>query len=373
MAEFKITRFRYTWKGDWAALNDSTLYYKDDVVYYKGSAWVCIRQHVPTVFSENQAFTSPGDTLPTPAWTKMADGREWLGNWQSSTQYDPGVLVVAGGNLYLCITAHQSSTYFNTDADKFEILATGSNFRNTWTVNTQYQVGDAVRYNGYTYQCTLEHTSGTLSQGVLVGNNDTVEDSTAETWSVAVENYTYVGEYQTSTRYRQNDLVKYGGSILKCITEHTSSAIPGSIVNANFAIYLSGFEYDNQWNSTTYYAIGDVVALGGVIYTAAENNYASQPGISETNDYGGPGNPAWTVVTKGINFVGEYDPQSGRNYFEGDIVRRGGALWVSLTNQYTDDSSLRPLDTSNWEIVIAAQNFRGSWRVDSDYNLYDVV
>jgi len=371
MAEFKITRFRYTWTGNWDT-NYSSLYNKDDVVFYQGSAWVCIRQHNPTVFADDQAFTSPGDTNASPAWTKMADGRKWLGNWQSSTQYDPGVIVVAGGNLYLCITAHQSSTNFNTNADKFEILATGSNFRNTWTADTRYQVGDAVRYNGYTYQCVLEHVSGTLSQGVIVGNNDTVDDSTAETWSVIVENYTYVGEYQTSTRYRQNDLVKYGGSILKCIIEHTSSGTPGNITNLNFQTYLSGYEFDNQWNSSTYYAIGDVVRYGGVVYVAATNNLNNQPGQNQTYDYG-LGDPNWTVITKGINFRGEYDPQGNVQYQEGDIVRRGGALWISLTNQFTDDSSLRTLDTANWQLVIAAQNVRGGWRNNLDYNLYDIV
>jgi hypothetical protein len=44
-----------------------------------------------------------------------------------------------------------------------------------------------------------------------------------------------------------------------------------------------------------------------------------------------------------------------------------------LTNQYADDSSLQPLDTSNWKLVIAAQNFKGTWKTDQDYNLYDVV
>jgi hypothetical protein len=57
------------------------------------------------------------------------------------------------------------------------------------------------------------------------------------------------------------------------------------------------------------------------------------------------------VVTKGINFRGEYDPGGNTQYQEGDIVRRGGALWVSLTNQFTDDSSLRPIDTTNWQLV----------------------
>jgi hypothetical protein len=372
MAEFKITRFRYTWKGNWAAPDDSTLYYKDDVVYYEGSAWVCIRQHVPTLFASDQAYTAPGDTNASPAWTKMAEGRKFVGNWSSSTRYDTGMLVLAGGNVYLCVTSHLSSSNFNSDAINWEVFATGSNFRNTWTASTRYRIGDVVRYNGYTYQCALEHTSGSISDGVVVGNNDAADDSTAETWSVVVENYTYVGAYSSSTRYRKNDLVKYGGSILKCIIEYTSSSTIGQIDSSKFVTYLSGFEFDNSWNNSTYYAIGDVVSYGGTIYTAAENNYNSQPGINTTYDYGS-GNPAWTLISKGVKFRGEYDAQGNVSYQEGDIVRRGGALWLSLTNQFTDDSSLIPFDTSNWELVIAAQNFRGSWRPDQDYNIYDVV
>jgi hypothetical protein len=370
MAEFKITRFRYTWIGDWDT-NVAT-YFKDDVVYYRGSAWVCIRQHSPTVFDTDQSFTPAGETNAVPAWTKTTEGREFLGPWASSTRYDPGVLVISGGNLYLCITSHESTTFFNTDADKFEIFATGHNFRNIWAAGQRYRVGDAVRYNSYTYQCTLEHTSGTISEGIVVGNNDTVEDSTLETWTTLVENYTYVGEYQTSTRYRQNDLVKYGGSILKCITEHTSSATLGQITNANFQTYLSGFEFDNRWNSLTYYAIGDVVRYGGIVYTCIVNNLNSLPGNNESYDYA-PGNPDWRVVTNGIKFRGEYDPQGNTQYQEGDVVRRGGALWVSLTNQFTDDSSLRSLDTSNWQLMIAAQNITGGWRDNQYYNIYDIA
>ena len=371
MAEFKITRFRYTWKEDWSG--DSTLYLKDDVVYHQGSTWVCIRQHSPTVFDDDQTYIPSGETLAAPAWVKMADGRKFSGQWSAAVRYEPGVLVVTGGNVYLCISSHVSSTNFNSDSIKWEVFAVGYNFRNTWTIATRYKVGDIIRYNGYTYQCILEHVSGQITDGVVVGNNDLDDDSTAETWQITVENYTYAGTYNTSTRYRKNDLVKYGGSILKCITEHTSSMTAGAIDNTKFVTYLSGFEFDNEWNDSAYYAIGDVVRHGGVVYVAAENNLDSQPGISAVNDYGGAGNPAWTVITKGINFRGEYDPGGDTLYREGDIIRRGGALWISLTNQYTDDSSLLPIDTSNWQIQIAAQNFTGSWRTDQDYNLYDLV
>lgn len=370
MAEFKITRFRYTWLGAWSG--SSVTYNKDDVVSYQGSSYVCIRQHVSAIFNDAQTYIPSGETLASPAWIKTTDGRKFLGSWAASTRYDPGTLVIAGGNLYLCIVSHQSSTYFNTNADKFEIYAIGSNFTNTWAPATRYRVGDAVRYNGFTYQCVLEHTSGTVSEGVIVGNNDSLQDSTLETWSVLVENYSYVGQYTVSTRYRINDLVKYGGSILKCIIEHTSSSVLGQITDGNFTTYLPGFEFDNQWNSSAYYAIGDVVRLGGVVYVAAQNNYDSQPGFGLV-DYGGIVNPAWTVVTKGIRFRGPYDPQSNSSFLEGDIVRRGGALWVSLINQYADYSSLEILDTSNWALVVAAQQFTGSWTSNTFYNLYDVT
>ena len=84
MAEFKISRFRYTWQGDWDAA--SVVYNRDDVVHYSGSAWVCIRQHTSDVFDDAQTYTAAGDTNPSPAWIKMAEGREWLGQWTGPGQ-----------------------------------------------------------------------------------------------------------------------------------------------------------------------------------------------------------------------------------------------------------------------------------------------
>jgi hypothetical protein len=354
MAEFKITRFRYTWKDVW---NSTTEYINDDVVLYQGSSWVCIRQHTAGVFADDLTFIAAGNTNASPAWVKMTEGRKFTGKWQSEKLYEPGNLALTGGYVYLCLTSHNSSTYFDSDLLNWEIFAVGSNFRNVWTESTRYQVGDVIRYNGYTYQCNIEHVSGVITEGIEV----------SEAWNTLIENYSYAGTYTENTRYRKNDLVKYGGSILKCIVEHTALQI---INNQNFITYLSGFEFNNAWSSSTYYAIGDVVRVGGVVYTASLNNINSEPGILEGVN---SGDTAWTVVTKGINFTGEYDPGANVQYREGDIVRRGGALWVSLIDQQTDDSSLTSLDTSNWQLIIAAQNFLGSWRTDKDYNLYDIV
>jgi len=352
MAEFKITRFRYTWTGPWD--DSSVSYKKDDVVYYEGSAWVCVRAHTSSVFNDAQTYTAVGDTNPSPAWVKMSDGREWKGNWATGTRYDPGAIILVGGHLYLCISSHVSSSQFVSDISRWDLLATGNNFRNTWSATTRYRVGDIIRYNGYTYQCTTEHTSGS-----------TIDETN---WGVVVENYSFVGVWAESVVYRKNDLVKYGGSILKCTEDHTASS---SIDNTKFETYLPAYEFHNEWNSSVFYAIGDVVKKGGTYYIAQTNNSNSEPGISEAYSSGNPSN--WAVIDKAVSWEGEYDSGSNRKYYQGDLVRRGGTLWISLTDQLSDDSSLTPFDTSNWEIVISSYNFTGAWRTDENYNQYDTV
>ena len=369
MAEFKISRFRYTWQGEWDT-NYST-YNKDDVVLYQGKAWVCIRQHAPSIFGDDQTYIPPGNTDPAPAWVKMTDGQKFLGDWNPATLYDEGVLVLSGGNVYIAVATHTSAAQFATDILKWEVFATGSNFRNTWSAATRYRVGDVVRYNGYTYECVLEHTSGTVTDGVIVGNADADADSTAETWKVVVENYTYVGTYTSNTRYRSNDLVKYGGSILRCTAEHTSSFQAGIIDNEKFTNYLLGFNNDRIWNGSEYYSIGDVVQFGGSIYVATQNNNNKSPGVTVDAPQG---TEFWNLVSKAQSFKGEYDPASGTLYNQGDLVRRGGSLWISLLNQIIgEDSSLNPNDDSNWQLVISSYNYRGSWKDNENYNLYDVV
>jgi chitodextrinase len=224
MAEFKISRFRYTWKDQWTSAEE---YNRDDVVFYQGSSWVCIRQHTADIFSEDLIFVPPGNTEVAPAWVKMTDGQQFDGNWSNNTLYEPGTLVRIGGNIYLCLVSHTSSSTFNLDIINWEVFAVGSNFRNTWETNVRYNVGDVIRYNGYTYQCIFEHVSSDEEDGIVVGiidaeDNPIFDDSTSEAWKPVVENYYYAGEFQLDVKYKKNDLVKYGGSILKCIFEHTS-------------------------------------------------------------------------------------------------------------------------------------------------------
>jgi hypothetical protein len=77
MAEFKLGRLRFVWKGAWAA---NISYVKDDIVKYGGTAYVCKSAH-----SSNTNFQTD---LGIERWEVMTGGVEWKTNpWTISTTY----------------------------------------------------------------------------------------------------------------------------------------------------------------------------------------------------------------------------------------------------------------------------------------------
>jgi hypothetical protein len=359
MAEFKISRIRYTWRNAWAT---TTAYNRDDVVRYGGSTWICVRQHTASAFATDQIFlANAGDTDPTPAWIKMTDGNAWRGNWVGpSTLYNPGDVALYGGILYLCVTSHTSLSTFDASLANWAVYLSSDNWRSAWAPSTRYGQGDVVRYNGMVYRCIVGHTSGTTAQGLEIGNNDTEDDSTGELWQIYYEGIQYVGDWTATTRYRLNDLVKYGGSVLRCIVGHVAG---GSITNANFVTEFPGQNFYDTWSSAVYYAVGDIVRHGGYLYVAAANNYGSAipPEAAAT----------WRVLSKAINFIGTWSADT--SYKIGDVVRRGGNLYIATADTTSDGSSLDYLDAGNWEIVTVAQQWRGGWAEDESYSVNDVV
>ena len=359
MAEFKISRIRYTWKNEWAA--DSTTYNKDDVVRYGGSTWICLRQHTASTFDADQNYyNSPSDTQPTPTWLKMTDGYAWRGNWTGTILYNPGDLALYGGVIYICIISHTSAAIFDTSLSNWAVYLSADNWRSAWTPATRYGIGDIVRYNGIVYRCIVGHTSSTTNLGLEIGNNDTQDDSVGELWQTYYEGIEYKGTWTATTRYRQNDLVKYGGSILRCITGHVASS---NITNENFVTEFSGFNFYQTWSSAVYYAVGDIVRYGGYLYISV-TNHTNSANISEDA-------VNWTVLSKAINFMDTWS--AAIDYKIGDVVRRGGNLYIATADTTNDGSSLDYLDAGNWEIVTVAQSFRSSWTVGQTYSLNDLV
>ena len=360
MAEFKISRIRYTWRNLWST---TTVYNRDDVVRYGGSTWVCQRQHTASTFAADQIYlANENDTQPSPAWFKMTDGYAWRGSWTTTpTLYNPGDLALAGGVIYLCVTSHTSQATFDANINDWAVYLSADNWRAAWAPATRYSIGDVIRYNGIVYRCIVGHTSSTTALGLEIGNNDTQDDSTGELWKVYYEGIQYIaGGWTAGTRYRLNDLVKYGGSVLRCIVGHVAGA---NITNANFVTEFPGQNFYDSWSNSIYYAVGDIVRHGGYLYVASANNYASTSPVEDTTN--------WNVLSKGVNFIGTWSADV--DYKIGDVVRRGGNLYIATADTTSDGSSLNYLDADQWDLVTLAQAWRGEWTDDNTYSINDIV
>ena len=307
MAEFKISRFRYTWKGDWTT---PTSYIKDDVVKFGGSSWVCVRGHTSSAFETNQTYIPAGSTAPVPAWIKMTDGYEWKDEWTASgTLYSSGDLVTNGGEIYLCVTSHTSLSTFVASANNWTVYSSGIAWVNDWATTTRYEVGDLAKYSGIVYRCTVEHLSGAILEN-LTG------DSALQYWEIYNSGIEYVGVWNETTVgnlasvYRKNDLVSHKGSIWRCIQSHTV----GDDSTLNFqreeywTIEFQGQKRSNQWSASVDYLPGELVTYGGYIYSSLTENYNRPPGavlyqLAEQQD------PAdWAIVSKGLHLVGPWTP-----------------------------------------------------------------
>jgi hypothetical protein len=350
MAEFKISTLRYTWKGDWQTGTD---YIKDDVVKYGSSSWICIRKHTSSAFNDDFTFVPEGESLAQPAWLRMTSGYRWRSDWTASTLYEPGDLVLQGGIIYHCTDSHTSSSTFDADIANWIVYSSAIDWTYNWQADTRYGVGDVVKWGSTIYRCSQGHTS-----------DSTALENDIANWSAYLLVKDYAGEWTQGARYKENDLIKFGGSLLRCTVGHLAGV---NIDNTNFTVEMPGSKIKGEWSSLVYYAAGDVVQHGGYIYQARINTYNETPGESIYQ----PHNPSWTIIYKGVRLVGEWSADA--TYKTGDVVQRGGYTYVALLDTTDDGSSLDYLDAGNWELLVPTQAWKSSWTVGNTYSLNDVV
>ena len=149
-AEFKISRFKHTWKGQWLA---ATVYNPDDIVSVAGKVYNCVERHTADAVFYTDLLYQNNDVPPlaVPKWELIADGTRFAGNWEVDTEYFIGDIVKIGGATYVCAEGHFSAATleeFENDLDVegyWTVFFNGVNWTNDWSVETLYQVGDVVK------------------------------------------------------------------------------------------------------------------------------------------------------------------------------------------------------------------------------------
>ena len=342
MADFKIAKIRYTWKGTWSG---TTQYVRDDIVHYGGKSYVCFVTHTAsTTFLADLTAT-------TPCWVLMFDGGVWRGAWSTATLYNPGDIVRYGGITYRAITSHNSAatTVLGLEANQgaWTILAKTEDWKNTWTIATQYKVNDIVKYGAQVYRCVTAHTSTLIQEDGL--------ETDLSKWELIIQQVEYKSNWGGSTRYKVGDVVKYGGTLWKCNFKHTSSL--SAFTTAYWDIYLDGLQWESlPWAPSQSYQKGDIVGYGGYVYRALQTNSGQQPQATA--------NAYWGLVTENYEFRGAWsattvDPVGPLEYKVGDVVRLGGYLYLAILNS----TGIEPPNATYWKVLNQGNAWRGLWRL----------
>ena len=421
MADFILDRFRYTWRGEWRSLNR---YNPDDIVSYGSKIYVCIALHdSQNLFYDDLNFLNNNiPPAPEPRWVLMADGTEWRQDWAPTTRYNIGDLVKYGGIVYLCTESHISvdseeefytdiaSNYWtiqvstdnwvqdwttNTfykindivryggivyrcteghisdsniitgleiDLDKWEIVNLGQDWKGIWTTSTKYKINDIVRYGGIVYRCTEGHESA-------ISDADGLEDD-IDKWSILSSGIEYVGSYVVEGyRYKVNDVVKYGSYLYQVTVAHTSREQVGFVAE-NFTIFCPGQEFDNEWNEDTVYQQGDIVRYGGYLFVNKLTGAGTIPTYDSANE-----NVSWTLLFENSNVRGEWSRTS--SYRLGDVVRRSGQVFVATADSIGEDPDIltdnSTINSDYWDLIIPGEKWLGIWAAGNTYVEGDVV
>ena len=319
MAEFKLGRIRFVWKGNWTT---STQYYVDDVVRYGGRTYICQVGH-----TSDSDFYTDLDYNPT-KWNVMTDGQEWKGDWSTSTFYKENDVVKYGGLLYIANNSHTSDSQAGSGAPGAEtttgleanqsdwtLYAEGLDWKGDWATTTRYKVNDLVKYGGITYVCNTGHTSeSTASDGL---------ESDQSYWDEFNQGLEYKGDWSAAggTRYKVNDVVKRGAGLWICTGAHTSTTDFPTDQASYWDEFAKGFEFQAAWSDATAYQIGDVVSYGGNQYIAKTNHTNSNP-LTGSSD--------WDLFNEGFSFQSAWDINT--DYKIGEVVTLNGYTYIASTD-----------------------------------------
>lgn len=385
MAEFKLSRIRFNWKGAWSGGAD---YIVDDMIEHKGYTYVALRTHTSADFYNDLGGT---DVTPArPKWKKQSEGVSWLGEWTTSTAYALGNIVKYGASVYQCTEAHTSSATFASgtdglvaDINKWTLVAVSSaDWKYNWQPATLYRINDLVRYNGKVYKALNQHVSAATA---LLGLEANQSD-----WTIIADSDTWKGTWTIGTRYKANDIVRYGGIVYKCVTGHTSAdntTLGLEEDQSKWEVQIEGVEIktvstyidetqtytkSTHWTSGTRYKKNDLVIRGGNIMRCLVGHTSTEGDSGFLTDYNAS---RWTVYLPGSEYENVWG--EGINYQPGDLVLYGGYIYKALTFNV----GLKPAQyTSDWNLTFEGYKFRGDWNnagsvdsADVDYRTGDLV
>ena len=345
MAEFRLGRLKFNWRGDWAG---STAYVIDDIVRFGANSYVCVGNHTSQALAAN--FTSDSSY-----WELHTSGFEFKGDFAVTTAYVVDDVIKEGGNLYICTNQHTStgvaSAWYTSDyPGNWELYHEGLNFRGAFATDSYYGINDVVSFGPRYYRCTSPYTSaGNISapESDPAGIGSDSFFPPAANWDEFSQGLKNEGSYMSTERYQRGDIVEWKGSTYVAIGTNPSGAQPNESTNQwsflNLGIGTGGAA---EWDETLNYAKGQTVIFGGNIYIADDlkiPTFTRPTGVGNTTlDTGVNG---WSLINRGTTWNGAFSTST--IYEIGDLVEYSSSAYISVAS--TNVNVTPGTDVTKWQ------------------------
>ena len=340
----------------------STSYIKDDVIRYGGKTYLCVIGHTAAA-----DFNTDLENIPT-RWNQMSDGQEWKGNWTASTFYKLNDIVKYGGYIYICNDSHTSATYvaptwlgLEANQGDWELFAESLDWKTNWAISTRYKVNDIVKYGGISYICNQEHISNALA---LTGAGTSPENATGLEADQSKWDFLHKGiEYRATW---SGSTIRYRiNDVVKYgagLWICTTAHTSTTVFGeSNWEQFVEGLEFNDTWTASTVYQPGDTISYGGYVYISKTNNTNQVP-TSNSDD--------WDLYITGFKYQGSWGTP---NFYEvGNVVRFGGYTYVTVADHEASGANLPP-NTTYWAQLNSGFEWKNAWVTGAPYKLGDIV
>ena len=339
MAEFRLGRLKFNWRGDWTT---STAFVIDDLVRFGANSYVCVGNH--TSASTQSGFS--GDSI---YWQLHTAGFDYQNEWATNTSYVPDDIVKEGGNLYICTNQHTStgivSAWYTSDFPAhWELFQEGLNFVGTYATNTYYGINDVTLYGCRQYRTIVPFQSPADQTATGVGNTNPYDPTgigsdlffpPEQNFAPFDKGFKNRGSFIGTTRYQRGDIVEFKGSTYVAISTNPIELFPNENPEdwkfLNLGIGTGG---NDAWDQTENYAKGQLVRFGGNTYQADQlkiDAFSRPTGIGSTTlDSGVNG---WSLLHRGFSWTGAYT--TSRVYEIGDIAEFQSSAYISVASTNT--------------------------------------
>ena len=310
MADFRLGRLKFNWRGDWAA---GTAYVIDDIVKFGANTYVAIANHTSVSSAAQWYATDAG------SWQLHTEGIYNTGDWAAATFYKLNDIAKYGNVLYRTTTPHLSTSTF--DSAKFAAYLDGLKFEDTWDSATEYQKGDIVTYGGYSYVALT--TSIAIQPNNGIGNQ----------WDILTTGFKVVGNWDSTTTYKPGDVVLLGGNSYVAKTTNINKS--PDVNTSDWDFVVGGFTWKGTWDVGTVYYPGDAISRNSNSYICVAQSTGNAPETDTNGTY-------WNSLAEGAS--------ANVLTTSGDVLYQSGAGPARL-----------PIGTENKVLTVDGQGYP-SWK-----------